>query len=98
MELLIPPGMAILILRGERRDQLPLVTLFTLLPIGALFLSASRGGIVSFLAEMGFLAILIILRRREKKELLAGAIIVMLGGDLGLVAGDWQCTGALRQL
>lgn len=78
MELLIPPGVAILILRGERRDQLPLVTLFTLLPIGALFLSASRGGIVSFLAEMGFLAILIILRRREKKELLAGAVIVML--------------------
>ena len=35
MELLIPPGLAILILGGERRDQLPLVTLFTLLPIGA---------------------------------------------------------------
>src|SRR6202167_431468 len=47
MELLIPPGLAIQILGGERRDQLPLVTLFTLLPIGALFLSASRGGIIS---------------------------------------------------
>src|SRR4029077_2166450 len=69
---------AILVLRGERRDQLPLVMLFTLLPIGALFLSASRGGIVSFLAEMGFLAILIILRRREKKGLLAGATILTL--------------------
>jgi hypothetical protein len=64
MELLIPPGIAILILRGERRDRLPLVALFTLLPIGALFLTASRGGIMSFLAEMGFLAILIFLRRR----------------------------------
>jgi O-antigen ligase len=77
-ELLIPPGIAILVLGGERRDQLPLVALFTLLPIGALFLSASRGGIMSFLAEMGFLAILIILRRREKKELLAGAIVITL--------------------
>ena len=48
MELLIPPGLAIQILGAERRDQLPLVTLFTLLPIGSLFLSASRGGIISF--------------------------------------------------
>jgi O-antigen ligase len=82
MELLIPLGMAILILRAERRDQLPLVTLFTLLPVGALFLSASRGGIMSFLAEMGFLAILIFLRRREKKGLVAGAIIVTLAAIL----------------
>jgi O-antigen ligase len=78
MEMLIPPGIAILILRAERRDQLPLVTLFTLLPIGALFLSASRGGIMSFLAELGLLAILIILRRREGKGLLAAGLIVIL--------------------
>jgi O-antigen ligase len=82
MELLIPPGVAILILGGERRDQLPLITLFTLLPIGALFLTASRGGIMSFLAEMGFLVILIILRRREKKELVAGAAVVTLAAIL----------------
>jgi O-antigen ligase len=82
MELLIPPGLAILVLRAERRDQLPLVTLFTLLPIGALFLSASRGGIMSFLAEMGLLALLIILRRREKKELAVAALIVILAAVL----------------
>jgi O-antigen ligase len=76
MELLIPPGVAILILQAERRDQLPLVALFTMLPIGALFLSASRGGIMSFLAEMGFLAILIILRRRERKGLLAAVVVI----------------------
>jgi O-antigen ligase len=78
MELLIPPGLAMQILGAERRDQLPLVTLFTLLPIGALFLSASRGGIISFIAEVFFLAILIVARRREKKVLVAGAIIVTL--------------------
>jgi O-antigen ligase len=82
MELLIPPGVAILILQGERRDQLPLITLFTLIPIGALFLAASRGGIMSFLAEMGFLVILITLRRREKKGLVAGAAIVTLAAIL----------------
>jgi O-antigen ligase len=82
MELLIPPGLAIQILGAERRDQLPLVTLFTLLPIGALFLSASRGGIISFVAEVGFLAILIVVRRREKKVLVAAALIVTLGAIL----------------
>jgi O-antigen ligase len=78
MELLIPPGLAIQILGAERRDQLPLVTLFTLLPIGALFLSASRGGIIGFLAEVAFLAVLIVARRREKNVLVAGALIVTL--------------------
>jgi O-antigen ligase len=82
MELLIPPGLAIQILGAERRDQLPLVTLFTLLPIGALFLSASRGGIISFVAEMVFLTILIVARRREKKVLGAAAVILILGAML----------------
>jgi O-antigen ligase len=82
MELLIPPGLAIQILGAERRDQLPLVTLFTLLPIGALFLAASRGGIISFVAEVAFLAILIVARRREKKVLFAGALIFTLAAIL----------------
>jgi O-antigen ligase len=82
MELLIPPGLAIQILGAERRDQLPLVALFTLLPIGALFLSASRGGIISFVAEVGFLAILIVARRREKKVLFAGALTLTLAAVL----------------
>src|SRR6202158_1603586 len=77
-ELLIPPGLAILVLRAERRDQLPLVALFTLFPIGALFLSASRGGIMSFLAEIGLLAILILFRRREGKKLAAAGLVVVL--------------------
>src|SRR6266702_8679771 len=77
--LVIPPGLAILILRAERRDQLPLVALFTLFPIGALFLSASRGGIMSFLAEIGLLAILLLFRRREGKELVAAGLVVVLG-------------------
>jgi len=57
IELVVPPGLAILVLRAVRRDQLPLVALFTIVPIGALFLSASRGGIVSFLVELGLLVI-----------------------------------------
>ncbi len=78
MELIIPPGLAIQILGAERRDQLPLITLFTLLPIGALFLAASRGGIISIVAEVGFLIVLIVARRREKKVFVAGAMILAL--------------------
>lgn len=90
MELLIPPGLAIQILGGERRDQLPLVALFTLLPIGALFLSASRGGIISFVAEVAFLTILIVARRREKKVLGAAALIVI----LAVILVSWLGIGA----
>lgn len=82
MELLIPPGLAIQILGAERRDQLPLVTLFTLLPIGALFLSASRGGIIGFVAEVCFLSILLVALRRERKVAVAGALIVTLAAIL----------------
>ena len=61
---------------------MPLVTLFTLLPIGALFLSASRGGIISFVAEIAFLVILIVARRREKKVFVAAALLVALAAIL----------------
>ncbi len=82
IELIVPVGLAVLLLRAVRRDLLPLVTLFTILPIGALFLSASRGGIVSFLVEVGLLAILIWTRRGEKKALTAAAGVLLLAGVL----------------
>jgi O-antigen ligase len=91
MELLIPPGLAIQILGAERRDQLPLLTLFTLLPIGALFLSASRGGIISFVAEVGFLAILIVARRRERKKVLVAAALIL---TLAVILVSWLGIGA----
>ncbi len=82
MELLIPVGLAVQILSAEHKDQLPLVGLFTLLPVGALFLSASRGGIISLIAEACFLTIIIALRRREKKVLPAAAMILIVGAIL----------------
>jgi O-antigen ligase len=89
VELLIPPGLAILVLRAERRDQLPLVTLFTLFPIGALFLSASRGGIISLFAEFVLLASLIFFRRRETKVLVAAGVVV----SLAIVLVSWLGVG-----
>jgi O-antigen ligase len=43
-----------------------------------LFLSASRGGIISFLGEIGLLAFLILFRRREGRELAAAGVVVVL--------------------
>lgn len=82
IELLAPPGLALLVLRAVRRELLPLVALFTVLPIGALFLSASRGGIVSFLAQVCLLSMMIFMRRRERSHLAAGATVVLLAGAL----------------
>lgn len=55
-ELIIPPGLALLMLRGTRRDQVPLVALLTIVPIGAIFLSASRGGIITVVVELVLLS------------------------------------------
>ena len=87
MELIIPLGLAILFYRAVRRDKLPLVGLFTIVPIGALFLSASRAGILSFCFQLGLLAYLVWARHAGRKQLpvatgvilLAGAFVVWLG-------------------
>lgn len=84
IELIAPTGLAILVLRAEERDRMPLLTLLTLLPIGALFVAASRGGIVSVLIEVGLVMILAFLRRSGRDQFVAGAMILILAG--GLVA------------
>jgi O-antigen ligase len=56
VELTLPTGLGLLMLRGIRRDLVPLLTLLTLVPISALVLSSSRGGIIGVCAEIGVLA------------------------------------------
>lgn len=82
VELLAPPGMAALVMGKVRRDQWLLVGLFSLFPIAALFLSASRGGIISFLVQVGLLLLLIWLRRGERKQLVAVAAVLLMAGAL----------------
>jgi len=79
MELLAPIGMAFLAFRGVRRDLVPLVGLFTLVPVGAIFLSASRGGVVAFLIETAVLAALFIFRRSQKLKIAPAVAFVLLG-------------------
>lgn len=80
VELVTPLGFAMVLSGGVRRDKLPLVIFLTVLPVGALALSASRGGIISFVFEFLLLVVLTSKRGDLKKQLLVT-------GGLGLIAG-----------
>src|SRR6267378_2033569 len=57
-ELVIPVALVPLVLGKVRRERWFAVGLLALLPLGALFLSASRGGIISLAAGLSFLTLL----------------------------------------
>jgi O-antigen ligase len=80
VELISPAGLAMLLTGAVRRDKLPLLILLSVLPVGALALSASRGGITSFLFEFVLLTFLV----RKKGE---GSRQLLMAGGLALVAG-----------
>lgn len=77
-ELVIPVSLAPLVLGKVRRERWFIVSLFAVVPIGALFYSASRGGIVSFGVEIGALAIWLIVRRTGRRHLLSAAAVLLL--------------------
>ena len=78
MELVIPVALVPLVLGKVRRERWYVVGIFALVPICALFLSASRGGIVSFGVELGALILLMILRHTGGRNVLAGGIVLLL--------------------
>jgi O-antigen ligase len=79
VELIAPLGLALLLFRSRRREQVPLLLLFTIVPIGALVLSASRGGIISLVGEFALLAFLSRADRTRRKRLLGAVAIVLVG-------------------
>jgi O-antigen ligase len=92
-DLVLPLALIPLVLGRVRRERWPVVALFAVLPIGALFLSASRGGIVSFGAELGVMALVMILRRTMGKQLLAGAAVLL----VALLLVSWLGVGQILQ-
>ncbi len=91
MELLIPVSLAMLAVPGVRRQQMPLVALLAAIPVGALLMSGSRGGIVAFGCELLMLIVLLWIRGGQRKQLLtflgalllSGALVAWLGmGDI----------------
>ncbi len=93
VELLLPLALVPLLLGRVRRERWPVVTLFAVVPIGALFLSVSRGGIVSFGVELAVLALVMIQRRTMGKQLFAGAAVLL----LALLMVSWLGVGQLLQ-
>jgi O-antigen ligase len=75
-ELIIPLALVPLVLGKVRRERLFLVVLFAMVPIVALLLSASRGGIVSFAVQMVILFLLLLIRRVRSRHLLVGGLVV----------------------
>ncbi|MBS1839683.1 MAG: O-antigen ligase family protein [Acidobacteria bacterium] len=76
-ELIIPIALVPLVLGKVRRERRFVVGLFALLPIVALFMSASRGGIVAFGIELLSLIFFIALQRAGSKHLLSGGIVLL---------------------
>jgi O-antigen ligase len=93
VELILPLALVPLVLGRVRRERWLLVGLFAVVPIGALFLSVSRGGIVSFGVELAVLALVMIRRRTRGKQLFAGAAVLLLA--LSMVY--WLGVGQLLQ-
>ncbi len=78
VELTLPIGLAMLIFRGVQRDVYPLVGLLAIVPAGALILSGSRGGIVSFAFEIAVLWLLARGRQASERPQFVGIGIVAL--------------------
>src|SRR6266436_7535058 len=93
VEVILPMALVPLVLGRVRRERRPLVGLFAVIPIGALFLSASRGGILSFGVELGALALVMIHRRTMGKQWLAGVSVLL----VALLLVSWLGVGQILQ-
>ncbi|HUI74380.1 MAG TPA: O-antigen ligase family protein [Candidatus Acidoferrum sp.] len=77
-ELVIPTGLVPLVLGKVRRERRFVVGLLVFVPLAALLLCASRGGIVSVGVELCILTLLLFLRRSIGRHALAGAAVLAL--------------------
>ena len=85
MELLAPVGLSLMVFRGVRREQMSFVGILTIVPIVALLLTGSRGGILSFIFEVGVLALIVYVKRSRKSQLIPFAIVLL----IALLAIGW---------
>jgi O-antigen ligase len=76
-EMIIPLALVPLVLGKVRRERVFLVALFAVVPIAALLLSASRGGIVSFAVQMVILFSLLLVRRVRGRYVIVGGVVVL---------------------
>jgi O-antigen ligase len=93
MELVVPLGLGLLVTRGIRKELIPLAALFTVVQMGALVLSGSRGGIVGFVFGIGVLALVLWIRRTAGVQF--GAVAIILLAALAMVA--WLGVGEVAE-
>ena len=93
--MVIPVALVPLVLGKVRERDVFLVALFAVVPIVALLLSASRGGIVSFAVQMVILFVLLLIRRVRSRYVVAGGVIVLSAVMAGLLDRRQSSVGAL---
>jgi O-antigen ligase len=90
VELTLTAGLGLMIFRGLRRDMVPLTGLLVIVPIGAMVLSGSRGGIVSFSFELAVLALLARFRKAREGP---GLMVLAFVGFAALALVAWLGAG-----
>jgi O-antigen ligase len=91
VELVIPFALVPLVMGMVRRERMMVVGLFALIPMVALLLSASRGGIISFAFELMILGVLLWIRKTSAKFVLTGGVVLL----LSILAVSWIGVGKL---
>jgi len=85
IELTLPVSLALIVFRAVPPDQTLMTTLLAIVPVSALILSGSRGGIIAFLCQLGILALLARRRRRSETPRIS-AIAIVAFAALALIA------------
>jgi len=85
VELTLPTGLSLMVFRGVRKELFPLLTVLTVVPISAMLLAGSRGGIICLVFELGMLAILAHTRRGSEGPRIAPLAMAVLGA-IALIA------------
>jgi O-antigen ligase len=82
VELIAPLGLALIVLRGVRRELAPLAGLLTIVPVAALFTCGSRGGIIVFVFELGLLALVMWMHRAGNVRAGTAAMVLLAAGTM----------------
>jgi O-antigen ligase len=76
-ELVLPMSLVPLLLGRVRRERTAIVGILAIIPLSALLLSASRGGIVGLGAELAFLVLIVILQKSAGRHLFVGGLVLL---------------------
>jgi O-antigen ligase len=100
VELVAPLGLALLSFPSRRRERehVILLLLFTIVPVGAVVLSASRGGIIGLMLEFALLVFLSRTHQFGRKQLLGAAGIAVLAGGFTFWLGVSAAVQRFEQL